>query len=231
MLNDIKAITFDVDGTLYSVKKLKLLALLSMPHHIKFLKIFSNSRELIRKKNLINKNIEFEGFNIFEQQIKMVANELNISNANAEKKINKLIYKKLPELLKYISAFSGVDILLKELTKKEIKFGIISDYPSEEKINRLNLNFYNWEFMISGDRENYLKPHKRVFEKAVQLLNIKPENILHVGDREDCDILGAKSAGFKTALYVNNINKLNIQSRADLIFNNYTDLQNFITIV
>jgi putative hydrolase of the HAD superfamily len=44
------------------------------------------------------------------------------------------------------------------------------------------------------------KPSKRPFKKAIRILDLKPSEILFVGDAPDKDIKGAKQAGMVTAL-------------------------------
>jgi HAD superfamily hydrolase (TIGR01509 family) len=45
------------------------------------------------------------------------------------------------------------------------------------------------------------KPDPRIFEAAAERLTIPPSEILHVGDRWDLDVMGARSAGCGAALY------------------------------
>lgn len=43
------------------------------------------------------------------------------------------------------------------------------------------------------------KPHQRIFHAAADLLSVAPENILHVGDDPELDVVGARDAGLRTA--------------------------------
>ncbi len=51
------------------------------------------------------------------------------------------------------------------------------------------------------------KPDRRIFQAAAQRLQLLPEQILHVGDDEALDVLGALGAGMQTA-WVNRSDKL-----------------------
>jgi putative hydrolase of the HAD superfamily len=51
------------------------------------------------------------------------------------------------------------------------------------------------------------KPDVRIFHAAAELLQLAPEQILHVGDDESLDVLGALAAGMQTA-WVNRSDKL-----------------------
>ncbi len=45
------------------------------------------------------------------------------------------------------------------------------------------------------------KPHRAMFDEAVTMLNLPPENVLHVGDNLEKDVLGAHRAGLQSAWY------------------------------
>lgn len=49
-----------------------------------------------------------------------------------------------------------------------------------------------------------MKPHRHMFDEASALLNLKPGQILHVGDNLEKDVLGAHKAGFHTAWFAMN---------------------------
>jgi putative hydrolase of the HAD superfamily len=44
----------------------------------------------------------------------------------------------------------------------------------------------------------YLKPHPKIFEDTLSLLDAKPERSVHVGDHAILDVLGARKAGMRS---------------------------------
>ena len=56
-----------------------------------------------------------------------------------------------------------------------------------------------FEFAIYSSDTRYRKPHPSIFELAIQNLNMKPEEILFVGDNVSVDVVGAKNVGMKSA--------------------------------
>ena len=56
-----------------------------------------------------------------------------------------------------------------------------------------------------------MKPSSAMFNAAQQLLNLPSNSILHVGDNLEKDVLGAKKAGFMSAWYADNRN-MNLQN-------------------
>jgi putative hydrolase of the HAD superfamily len=49
-----------------------------------------------------------------------------------------------------------------------------------------------------------MKPHRAMFDKAKDYLGLAGKDILHVGDNLEKDIMGGRQAGFKTAWYAIN---------------------------
>ena len=55
--------------------------------------------------------------------------------------------------------------------------------------------------MVSSDQVGVRKPHSVIFQQALTELGVKPENAMHVGDRLQADIEGARHAGL-TAVWM-----------------------------
>lgn len=54
--------------------------------------------------------------------------------------------------------------------------------------------------IISGEDVKAYKPRKEIFEKALELSNCKPEEVIHVGDDLEGDVQGALNAGITPIL-------------------------------
>jgi HAD superfamily hydrolase (TIGR01662 family) len=87
---------------------------------------------------------------------------------------------------------------LDSLKKGFIKLGLLSnagdDRDVAQLVDKFNLRSY-FEFVLTSAACGYRKPHKRIFELAMENLNIPPEHIAVVGDKLDADILGANQVG------------------------------------
>jgi FMN phosphatase YigB (HAD superfamily) len=55
------------------------------------------------------------------------------------------------------------------------------------------------EFILISETVRAYKPHRLVFERALQQLGLAPHEVLHVGDSEVDDVKGAKEAGLSVA--------------------------------
>ncbi len=99
----------------------------------------------------------------------------------------------------------GIDNLLIALKNKGKKLGIISNTPlgNVERIwlKKLNLLQY-FDTLIFSIEIGKRKPHKKIFNAAMESIGVHPNESIHIGDSPETDILGAKSAGMM-AIYLN----------------------------
>jgi 2-haloalkanoic acid dehalogenase type II len=55
------------------------------------------------------------------------------------------------------------------------------------------------EFILISESVRAYKPHRLVFERALERLGLLPHEVLHVGDSDVDDVKGAKEAGLRVA--------------------------------
>lgn len=102
--------------------------------------------------------------------------------------------------------YKDLDKIFKLFKELNWKIGLLSHVTYEEKYVRQNfeshdlLQYFDF-FSLSGDLK-FVKPHPKHFQDAAQKSGCQPHQILHVGDHPEKDGLGAKNAGFRTALIV-----------------------------
>ena len=58
--------------------------------------------------------------------------------------------------------------------------------------------------IICADMVRAYKPHKELFEKALEVSGCEPEEVLHIGDSYGSDVLGAAAAGIRPVLIQRN---------------------------
>jgi 2-haloalkanoic acid dehalogenase type II len=68
------------------------------------------------------------------------------------------------------------------------------------------------EFILISESVRAYKPHRLVFERALQQLGLAPHEVLHVGDSDVDDVKGAKDAGLSVAW----VNRDGRRRRADV---------------
>ena len=55
------------------------------------------------------------------------------------------------------------------------------------------------EFILISEDVQAYKPHRRLFERALERFGVEPHAVLHVGDSDVDDVKGAKDAGMRVA--------------------------------
>ncbi len=188
-----KLVIFDIDGTLYNQKKLRLKMIFNIIiyylfkplkiYELKILKIFREERE--KNKGTNSDDLENE-------QYSWVVKKTNYSIEIIKNIVIKWILKR-PLGYLYKCKYSGVDRLFLYLKENGIKIGIYSDYPTKEKLEYLGLDA-DIE-IASTDREvNAFKPDPKGLFYIINKLDIKKEDCLFIGDREETDGQCAKNA-------------------------------------
>ena len=70
----------------------------------------------------------------------------------------------------------------------------LSDFECGYKLASLGLTQY-FDAVYSGERLGHLKPSPKPFERVLQDLGLPPQCLLHIGDRPETDGAGAQAAG------------------------------------
>ncbi|WP_219375771.1 HAD family hydrolase [Bacillus mycoides] len=99
--------------------------------------------------------------------------------------------------------------------KSHIKVGIITNGSTQRqkaKIINTNLNRY-FDTIIISEEAGFSKPDKRIFELAVNKLNVQSEDVLFVGDDLEKDIAGCQNANIKGIWFNPNMIKNNTDTK------------------
>ncbi len=190
----MKAVIFDVDGTLYDQSKLRLRILFDMvaasiwhPSYLYDFKIIWDFRRA-REQN------SFSGeYGIEEKQYAWGAERSGVSVKQVREVVQKWMFEKpLPYLP--LCRYEGVQQLFQYLSEKNIRIGIFSDYPASQKISALGL----WADVIvcSLDQDvDRLKPDPKGLFIAAEKLGVSVGNCMFIGDRDEKDGACARKAG------------------------------------
>ena len=104
---------------------------------------------------------------------------------------------------------NGIADFLLFLKKKKIRTGVISNisYASRIVADRINtlLPDNSFEFIITSSNYIFRKPHKRIFNLALEKAGLTAEEVWYAGDQYECDIVGARNAGITPVWYIGNI--------------------------
>ena len=88
-----------------------------------------------------------------------------------------------------------------ETLSHRYRLGVISDvgFSPGRMLKRVLADHGLLDFfdsLVFSDEAGRAKPHSEVFERTARALLAKPEEIVHIGDLEYTDIVGAKRAGY-----------------------------------
>lgn len=199
----IRAVLFDVDGTLYRqapVRSAMALELLSLPlnglweapRRWRALQAYRGSQEALRRASTIGSPSSL--------QRTTAARRSGLSEAAVDGLVHEWMFARPLKYLPWCRA-KGLDQLLGLLERNSIATGVLSDYPAEGKLAALDLRDRFWPVLSAADAEiAALKPHPRGFLRAATLWNVHPAEVLVVGDRLDADGAGAAAAGMPCAI-------------------------------
>ena len=107
-------------------------------------------------------------------------------------------------LCDFASVEAGLPAALDQLRERGIRMGIVSNtfVPGktlDRHLQEVGLLEY-FPVRIYSSEVGFRKPNRRIFELALQQLDVGPEQCLFVGDLVKTDMVGARRAGMTTVL-------------------------------
>lgn len=125
-----------------------------------------------------------------------------------------------------LECYPGVRDVLTELSM-QYRMGAVSDGQQlwgEPELYSAGLQDYFSAVVISGDL-GYRKPDRRIFERALDAMQLFADEVIFIGNDMYRDIYGAKNAGMKTVLYKSNQGDHHYNGvNADYIIYNFNEL-------
>jgi len=199
----LRAVVFDLDGTLYLQPPLRrrmlvelALAPLSGPlralRTTRLLKAFREEREHLRE---LGQPPEALAALQFERPAARVGASAGEVRAAVEDWMFSRPLRHLAPCARPALAES-----LRRLRGAGLKLGVFSDYPVAQKLAALGVaDLFPVQFDATDPRVNAFKPHPAGFSASAAALGVAPAEVLYVGDRLDVDVGGAHAAGMHAA--------------------------------
>src|SRR6056297_1921932 len=214
----IKAVGFDVDGTLYPNYQMFLCSLPSFLSAPRLMYYFGQVRKDMRQ-------ISYDE-PLHEKQAQLLANKLGISEERARDRMERHLYHRWEHSFRCISPFRQVRETLLALKRNGILLGALSDFPIKNKLKFLKLDDL-FDFSLSSEDTGYLKPHPIPFQQMVRRFGVAPEEILYVGNSYKYDIIGGANVGLQTAWlsFSGEATAPAEESPADIVFSSFYDLR------
>ena len=199
----MRALIFDVDGTLYRQSPLRramlfriLGVLAANPAHgwqtIRVLRAYRQAQEDLR----------FSGISgaVASEQIRLAGERTNVDREFVIQCVSRWMEQEplafLPRCVQ-----PGVLELLRECRARGVALGALSDYPAEPKLRALGLHrFFDVVLCADSPDVNAFKPNPRGLLLTLERLGVTPAEALYVGDRADVDAPTAHAAGVRCAI-------------------------------
>jgi FMN phosphatase YigB (HAD superfamily) len=193
----IRAVLFDLDGTLYrqtpvrSLMALELLTLplsgwLKAPKRWHALRSYRKAQEHLRAADCRGPAAA---------QLAAAARRTGLPVEEVERLVDEWMLARPLKYLRLCRA-RGLEPLLTFLNQAGVRIGVLSDYPAEPKLQALGLTgWFSPVLCTSAPEVGALKPSPRGFLLACRTWKLPPSAVLFVGDRPDVDAAGASAAG------------------------------------
>jgi HAD superfamily hydrolase (TIGR01549 family) len=195
----VRAIVFDVDGTLYNQHSLRramawelALAFCSSPKEqikiVRFLKAYRNVQEHLRESSAVQRNL-------MARQLELACECSNTPQAKALEYLERWFER---EPLKHLKRLANADVsrFIQQAKSNGLALGVYSDYPSAEKLKVLGLGGLFEVISCSSDADiGKFKPDPTGLHQTLKRLAVRAEDAVYVGDRMDVDLPCARAAG------------------------------------
>jgi len=214
---DVKAVTFDLDGTLYPEYRILLPSLRVFARHARLIYYYSRVRREIRS---INPIIDYRS-----KQAELVASYLGQDVARVADRIDRVIYGEWLNAIGAMRPFRGLREIIARLRAAGFRTAVLSDLPLMKKLDYLGMK-HLWDYASTSEETGYLKPHPAPFERMLNALGVKPHETIYIGNNYEYDVIGAHRMGMKTGYFSSRRVR---DSKADYTFTRYPQLRDFLT--
>lgn len=193
----IKGILIDIDNTLYDYNHTHTIAMDSVYNKYlqdfsdleSFKKAFIAARNIVHSQ-LINTASSHNRLLYFQKTLEL----LNIKNTLFAKTLYDTYWN---TFLDNINLFEGVEEFFIENSDKKIC--LVTDltaYIQYRKIEKMGISQYV-NFVVTSEEVGVEKPNSKMFETALQKMQMQSDEVCMIGDSYEKDIVGAKNLNIK----------------------------------
>jgi putative hydrolase of the HAD superfamily len=191
----LKAVGFDIDGTLYPDHRVRLRSILFFLRNIRVFLAFSRTRRVMRMMDA-EESSDRAGY---ESEAAVFAGQLGCTVPQAEEIRDRIVYRGWEGYFKGMRIYPGVRESLKRLKGAGLKLAVLSDFPVGRKLEYFGLADL-FDAALGYPESGRLKPRPEPFLRMADQLGADPGEIIFVGNSLPYDVRGAENAGMKGAL-------------------------------
>jgi HAD superfamily hydrolase (TIGR02253 family) len=190
----IKAVIFDLDNTLVDFMLMKRQAIDAAINAMRDAGLSLSNEEIRKGIDEIYEERGMEFQKVFDELLYREFSKIDYKILSA----GVIAYRRAREAA--LVPYPHVTMTLVELTKMNMKLGVVSDAPAKEAWLRLcYLNFHHlFDAVVTFEDTGMRKPNPEPFKKILDMLAIHPADAIMVGDWAERDVVGAAQVGMKT---------------------------------
>lgn len=201
---EIKAIAFDVDGTLYPQRSYYWRMFLAGVKAPLLSWAYNRARVLYRKEQASAPTVPENRAGYLHRLSLLMLKALHRkatdkSVRRMERKVEFVFYDSWRRLYRHVPEREGMRNALARFKERGYKLAVLSDFPLEGKLEALGIADLV-DVALSSEDVGYLKPDPRVFSRLISCINLEPHEVLYVGDSYQKDVLGSRGAGMHSCL-------------------------------
>lgn len=185
---DLRALVFDVDGTMYPqgpLRRAMILRLVRAYWHSPF-RGWITVRTL-RKYRRAQESLRFS--------LSGGVDQLGSAASEERELVRRWIEEEPLKVLRPL-VYEGLEKMLAAAKDDGLRLGVFSDYPAEKKLRTLGLEKYFDSIVSAQDPEvQRFKPNALGLEVTLKRLGVVKAEALYVGDRAEVDGAAAAAAG------------------------------------
>lgn len=196
----IRAVLFDVDGTLYDQRRMRRLMAMELATGLLLAQPFAAARRLraLREFRRAQEHLRHAP----QRDTRLDAAQIDLAATRAgvpADEVSRLVREWMDERpLKHLARCAPARLrdLFAFLAAAGVGIGAFSDYPAAGKLEALGIADFCSIVLCASDPEiSAFKPNPRGFIAACERWGLPPAEVLMVGDRTDADAAGAAAAG------------------------------------
>jgi len=192
---ELKAVGFDIDGTLYPEYRIRWRVFPYFLGHIRLLMAFARTRKQMR----FAQADEAYNEDLNDTELAVFAEELGCDIDKARNLRDRLIYRGWEKYFQGMKIYPKVGVSLRKLKDAGLKLAALSDFPVGRKLEYFGLEDI-FDVVLGFPETGRLKPHREPFIRMANRLNVDPGNMIYVGNRLIYDIRGSENAGMRGIL-------------------------------
>lgn len=201
----IKAVIFDIDGTLYSYVDNDRIAVKNLCEYAEkvlkvdepeFRKAYKEARRIVKEERLTDGGARHSRVLFFQTA-------LEILGKNPFCHVLEMYNIYWDTFLANMKPFDGAVEFIKKLKSAGKKIALCTDMTAHiqyRKIVQLGLNDFI-DFMVTSEETGLEKPARIMFELALKKMGVAAENAAYFGDSPERDMVGAANVGIKPFWY------------------------------